>query len=305
MFDGLDLVVLPATGTDRLVDLYVGVMGFTVTSDDDSPDQAWDSALDLPAPVERVRLLAKPGATGGAIVLVEVPGLDDVGAPGPPARRGPYALDFFARDSDDLEARLEEAGWTFTSGPVHYPLPGTDIPVRERMLVQGVSGLLHAIVQHRPMGTRSVLGQEADEQCSEVVAVVSLAPQLDAARAFAADALGGQEYLRGDFAGPEVELMLGMGAGEALDGALFRGPTSANARLEFAWRHTADPGEPVATPRVVLGLRVEDVGVADAWSAHGTAGAVVPLRIGDEQLHARRFESRHDTTFLLLTPAHA
>ncbi|MCK5891467.1 MAG: hypothetical protein P1U38_08030 [Aeromicrobium sp.] len=303
MFDGLDLVVLPATDTDRLVDLYAGVMGFTVLDDDADPDRAWDRLLDLPAPVERVRRLAKPGATGGALVLLEVAGLDDVGAPGAPARRGPYALDFFARDSDDLERRLEEAGWTFTSEPVDYSLPGTDIPVRERMLVQGVSGLLHAIVQHRPMGTRSVLGQVEHEQCSEVVAAVCLAPELDAARAFAAEALGGREYLRGDFAGPEVERMLAMHPGEALDGALFRGPTSANARLEFAWRHTATPADPVATPRVVLGLQVEDLHLADSWSAHGTGGEIVALRLGDTQHEARTFVSRYDTTFLLLTPA--
>lgn len=302
-FDGLDLVVLPATGTDRLASLYVDVMGFELVHEDPDPDPAWTGLLGLSRPAERVVQLMKPGARGGSILLVETPGLPPGGTPGAPARRGPYALDFYVRDSNDIESRLERAGWSFTSEPIHYLLPGTQTPVRERMLVQDVSGLLHAIVQHRPMGTRSILGEDPDQDCSEVVAVVCLTPELDDARRFALEGLGGREYFAGAFEGPEIELMLSMEAGERLDAFLYRGPTSRNARLEFAWRPSSDPGEPAATLRAVLGLRVDDMTTADGWDGEfGTAGPIVRLRIGEEHLSARRFDSHYDVTLLLLAP---
>ena len=299
MFDGIDTVFLPAGDADSLRGLYRDVLGFQLVDVDESPDPGWREALALPASPERIDLLAKPGATGGAIALVQTPGLADVGHPGSPGRRGPYALDFYARDMPDLERRLEEAGWGFTSEAVHYDLPGTDIPVRERMLIQPVSGLLHAIVQHRPMGTRSILGTVETEECSEVVAAVCLTPDLAPAREFATECLGGREYFHGAFQGPAVERMLDMGPGDRLDGALFRGPTSANARLEFAWRPNARPADPTPTPRVVLGLRMPTDG-ADAWSAHGAAGDPLTVRWGRRELHVRRFASRYDAVFLLL-----
>lgn len=302
-FDGLDHVFLPTSDPDRLTALYAGVMGFAVAHDDPDPDPAWSGLLGVHAPVEHLRVLDKPGAQGGGIVLARVEGLERLGDPGPPARRGPYALDFYARDSDDLEARLLTAGWAFTAEPVHYPLPGTDIPVRERMLVQDESGLLHAIVLHRPMGTRSVVGADPAQDCSEVVAVVCLTPDLEDARRFAAESLGGREYFRGDFDGAAMEQMLGMGPGERLEASLYRGPASRNARLEFAWRPGSTPGAPAEAPRVTLGLRAPGVEVADAWSDHGTAGPTSLVSLGAEPLLARRFSTRYDVGVLLLSPA--
>ncbi|WP_229052114.1 hypothetical protein [Aeromicrobium sp. Leaf350] len=302
-FDGIDHVVLAMSDLDRVSGLYADTMGFSVSHDDPSPDPAWSELTGLDRPVTHVRSLARPRAQGGAIVLLQAEGLEPLPSPGPPARRGPYALDFYARDSDVLEERLLAAGWTFTAEPVHYPLPGTDLPVRERMLVQDDAGLLHAIVQHRPMGTRSVVGVDDTEDCSEVVAVVCMTPDLEDARRFAADALGGREYFRGDFEGPAMEEMLGMAPGERLEASLYRGPASRNARLEFAWRPGSTPGDPADPARVTLGIRVDDLAVAEGWTDHGTAGPVVPLRLGDEQLLARRFSSRYDVGVLLLSPA--
>lgn len=302
-FDGLDHIFLPTSDLDQLTALYVDVMGFTVAHDDPRPDPAWADLIGVATPVEHLRVLDKPGAHGGGIVLARVEGLEPVGEPGPPARRGPYALDFYARDSDDLEGRLTAAGWTFTAEPVHYSLPGTALPVRERMLVQHESGLLHAIVQHRPMGTRSVVGADPAQDCSEVVAVVCMTPELEDARRFAAEALGGREYFRGNFEGPEIEEMLGMGPGEQLVASLYRGPASRNARLEFAWRPGATPGAAVVPPRVTLALYVATVDVADDWTEHGTAGPSALVGLGGERLRARRFTSRYDVGLLLLSPA--
>lgn len=303
MFDGIDLIVLPTSHVQELTELYVGVLGFAEVAADPTPDPALAELLALPAPPTSMHLLAKPRAHGGSILLAEVPGLTSVGPPGPPARTGPYALDFYARDAASLGQRLEGSGWSFTSPAVSYSLPGTDIPVGERMLVQHISGLLHAIVQHRPNGTRSVLGEDDDEQCSEVVAVVCLTSQLARARIFATEVLGGREYFSGPFAGPAVEEMLAMAPGERLDAALFRGPRSRNARLEFAWRPSAQPIAPCAPPRVIVGIELPDLdGVTDRvrGGEHGDLGPLVSASLFGRRRTSRVLASAYGTTFALL-----
>jgi catechol 2,3-dioxygenase-like lactoylglutathione lyase family enzyme len=304
MFDGIDHVVLPTSHLEELLGLYAGVLGFTVELDDHGPDPALAALLGLGDPPVRLCRLVKPGSHGGSLVLAEVPGLPSLGSPGPPARVGPYALDFYARDAAGLAEGLEAAGWSFTSPAVHYSLPGTELPVREQMLVQHHSGLLHAIVEHRPGGTRSVLGEDPDQQCSEVVAVVCLTPELDDARGFARQILGGQEYFWGPFEGPAVEEMLGMAPGQRLDAALFRGPRSRNARLEFAWSPEATPSPGSMPERVVLGLEVTDLDALThglGSSDHGDLGPVVEADFLGTRRTGRLLRSRYAATFALLS----
>jgi catechol 2,3-dioxygenase-like lactoylglutathione lyase family enzyme len=303
MFDGIDLVVLPTSHLTDLTELYAGVMGFTCVTEDRGPDPAVADLLGFAAPPTALRLLAKPRAQGGAILLAETPGLAALGSPGPPARTGPYALDFYARDASALAQSLTAAGWSFTSPAVSYSLPGTDIPVGEQMLVQHRSGLLHAVVQHRPHGTRSVLGGDESEDCSEVVAVVCLTPHLAQARAFATDVLGGQEYFHGAFAGPAVEEMLDLEPGERLDAALFRGPGSRNARLEFAWRPTAAAIAPSDPDRVVIGIETDDLaGLAQRLDGggHGRLGAPVNADLFGTRRAGQALRSAYGATFAFL-----
>jgi catechol 2,3-dioxygenase-like lactoylglutathione lyase family enzyme len=303
MFDGIDLVVLPTSHLSELTELYAGVMGFTCAAEDHSPDPAVADLLGLAAAPTALRLLRKPGAQGGAILLAETGGLPALGSPGAPARIGPYALDFYARDASTIAQRLAAAGWSFTSPAVRYSLPGTDIPVGEQMLVQHNSGLLHAIVQHRPCGTRSVLGVDEGEDCSEVVAVVCLTPNLDRARSFATDVLGGQEYFHGAFAGSAVQEMLAMGPGERLDAALFRGPRSRNARLEFAWCPTATATDPSRPARLVVGIETADLaGIARRLEQgeHGRLGTPVSADLLGSRRTGQVLSSAYGTTFALL-----
>jgi catechol 2,3-dioxygenase-like lactoylglutathione lyase family enzyme len=303
MFDGIDHVVLPTSHLGDLLDLYAGVLGFEREADDTAPDPALAGLLGLRTAPTRVCRLVKPGSQGGSVVLAEVSGLPSLGSPGPPGRVGPYALDFYARDAAGLADRLEASGWSFTSGAVDYALPGTELPVREQMLVQHHSGLLHAIVQHRPRGTRSVLGEDQDQDCSEVVAVVCLTPHLDDARAFARDVLGGHEYFRGSFEGPAVETMLAMPAGQRLDAALFRGPRSRNARLEFAWSPGAGPSPAVTEDRVVLGLEVDLPELVERIDEgdHGRLGPLVTADLFGTPRSGRLLRTPYGATFALLS----
>lgn len=283
MFDGIDRLILPAPRIEPLVALYAGAMGFTVVDDDRTPDAGWQALWGLPdAPVRSV-LLAKPRSHGGWIRLVEVPGLDDP----PPARRpdrtGPYALDFYLRDPTYTEGLIVQHGWRFRSEAVHYKLPGTEIDVRERMLDQTASGLLHAMVQYRPRGTRCVLGHDDSEDVSEVVAAVFLTDRHAEALAFGREVLGGEQYFTGRFDGPAVERMLRLETGEGFEAAIFRGPRSRNARLEFGRALPGGPEGDPEVPRVIAGVTVPDLDELYRRIADGRHGTVVgPVTVAGE-----------------------
>src|SRR5690606_21804386 len=111
----------------------------------------------------------------------------------------------------------------------------------------------------RPRGTRCVIDRDPTEDASEVVAAVFMTDDLPGARRFAAEVLGGQEYFAGRFDGPAVEQMLSLEPGEGFVGALFRGPDSRNARLEFAATIPGGRREPEEVRRVVAVCAAEDL----------------------------------------------
>ncbi|WP_111719532.1 hypothetical protein [Homoserinimonas sp. OAct 916] len=272
MFDGIDTIVLPAADIGALQSLYTDLFGFAQISDEPVTDAHWQTLWNLPLRPTRTVLLGKPASNGGWIRLVEVPGLPPACPAGRPDRTGPYALDFYQRDAAAAEHRIESGGWEFRSPATHYTLPGTDLPVRERMLEQPISGLVHASVQYRPRGTRCVIGHDESEDTSEVVAVVYLTDRFEQAKAFAAEVLGGQKYFEGRFDDPAVAQMLALEQGEGFAVALFRGPESRNARLEFAEQipgghRAADP-----IPRVIASCPISDLDGLAARVADGRHG---------------------------------
>jgi len=304
VFDGIDVVTLPAAGIDELLALYTEGFGFTVTCDRSVTDPVRQRIWALPLPPRREVLLGKPGSQGGWIRLVDVPDLPRARPAGRPDTDGSYALDFYVRDADRVEARIGALGWGFRSEAQHYPLPGMQVGVRERMLQQSRSGLLHAIVEYRPTQTRCVLSEAPDEDSSEVVAAVFFTRHLAEATAFAKQVLGARRYFSGRFGGSAVERMLGLAAGEGFEAALFRGPLSRNARLEFAATMAPAPGTgcdiaaPDPVPRVVAGCAVDDLDALAktlADGAHGASTGVLGLadgsrRVGLVSHYGARFE---------------
>ncbi len=291
MFDGIGIVTLPAADIEQLQRLYVDGFGFRVHRDEAITDPAWARIWSLPAPPQREVVLSKPGSQDGWIRLVEVADLAAAHHPGRPERDGPYALDFYVRDPDRVEKRIRSLGWGFRSEPQYYSLPGTSTPVRERMLEQPESGLLHAIVEYRPGETRCVLGDATDEDCSEVVAAVFFTRRVADATEFAEQILGARRYFAGRFDGDAVERMLGLAPGEGFDAALFRGLTSRNARLEFADTMTT-PGvapfsaDPDPVPRVIAGCATDDLDGLAARLADGDYGTSTGvLTMDDGQRH--------------------
>jgi catechol 2,3-dioxygenase-like lactoylglutathione lyase family enzyme len=299
VFDGIDIVVLPVAGTGPLLDLYVAAMGFEVIERGPVREPAlWQRLWDLPAPPAESVLLGKRGSKGGWIRLVDVPGLPRPDAAGVPDCPGPYALDFYLRDPDATEAAIGEQGWTFVSDPVDYLLPGTEYPVRERLLDQTRSGLRHAFVQYREGRTRCVLGERPEVDVSEVNAVVFATADLPGARAFVEDVLGGRIYFDDRFDGPAVERLLGLAPGDGFDAVIARGPASRNARLEFL-QHVvpATPRPPHACPRVVAGCAMDDLDALAARLAagdHGVSTGIVETaegaRLGLRSRYGASFE---------------
>jgi catechol 2,3-dioxygenase-like lactoylglutathione lyase family enzyme len=300
VFDGIDVLTLPVADVASLRELYVDGFGFRVMGESAQLDPRWQAVWSLPAAPRRALLLGKAHSKGGWIRLVEVPGLPPATPAGRPDREGPYALDFYVRDAGTLEAQLALSGRTFRSEPQHYLLPGTDHPVRERMLVQPESGLLHAIVEYRPGRTRCVLADSPGETSSEVVAAVFFTAEFAAAGRFAEDVLGAHRYYSGRFDGEAVEGMLGLGPGEGFEAALFRGPSSRNARLEFAeTMPRADGGSASAdsVPRVIAGCAVDDLEALGARLAGGEHGHSTPLLVMPDGRPRIGLASRYGAAF--------
>lgn len=301
MFDGIDVITLPAADIRPLEALYVARLGFEVVATE-RVGSGWQEIWGLPDRPTRSVLLGKHGSSGGWIRLVEVPGVPDAVLTNRADRVGPLALDFYLRSPDDAERRIEADGWRFLSEAVHYPLPGTETEVRERMLAQDVSGLLHAMVAYRPRQTRCVLDVDEAALVSEVVACVFVTEDLAGARSFAEEVLGGRRYFAGRFDGSAVEQMLGLAAGEGFEAMLFRGPQSRNARLEFAERMAPGPGtpDPDPVPRVVAGCAVEDLdalAVALRSGSHGESTGIVTAETRGRAVRRLGLRSRYGASF--------
>ena len=306
MFGGIECLTLPAPIIDDLLDLYTTGFGFSVIADRPIDDPVRQRLWALPLPPAREVVLGKRGSSGGWIRLVEAPGLATPSPAGRPDHEGVHALDFYVRGAERVEARIASLGWGFRSDAQHYPLPGTSVQVRERMLEQDRSGLLHAIVEHRPGQTRCVLGDTADEDCSEVVAAVFFTDRLAEATAFAEEVLGASRYFAGRFDGPAVERMLGLEKGEGFEAALFRGPASRNARLEFAATVARGAGhrdeqelerEGRCGPRVVAGCAVGDLDGLAARLADGGHGVSTGVLTSGDGVRRVGLVSRYGAIF--------
>lgn len=260
MFDGIDHATLFAPDADVLASLYVGHLGFTeVGRDRLPPGSAQHELWGLPACELDVRTLEKRGSAGGGLRLVGVPDLPAVDAPRTMRTPGPFALDFYVRDLRGLHAELSRAGWGFRSEPVSYPLFGTEFSVDE-VLLEAPLGLVHAFVEFLPGRHRCVLGDAPDERVSELVAAITVVPDVDDGLRTLRDALGGQVYFDEVFRGPAIEQLVGLPDGADFRAVLLRGPERRNARAELMEVVPTAPPDEVERPRsVVLSMGVDDV----------------------------------------------
>lgn len=280
MFDGIDHVTLFGPDLEGLLRLYRDHLGFTETDRHEAaPGSDLHRLWRLPDTPLDVRSLAKPGASGGSMRLVGVPGLRADDTPRSMARPGPFAIDFYVRDLPGLHARLADAGYGFRSAPVRYPLFGAGFEVDE-VLLEAPLGLVHAFVEYLPGRHRCVLGQDDDASVSEVVAAITVVDDVEEGLGTLRDALGGQVYFDEVFQGPDVEHLIGLPEGSAFRAVLLRGRERRNARAELMQtvpRAAPDARADGLHPGVVLSVGVDDVGEVLAGLPAG-AEVVGPLR---------------------------
>ncbi|HET6154100.1 MAG TPA: VOC family protein [Marmoricola sp.] len=300
-FDGIDEVILPVADADRVVAFYSDVLEFEVISSETYPDPQFADVWSLPSAPRRTVLLGKRGSAGGWIRVAEVPELPPPSPAGRPDRSGGYAIDFYLRDPETVEARAAEH-YPSRGTPAEYDLPGhAGTLVHEGFFDQTDSGLAHATVGYRPRGTRCVLDSRDDLTVSEVVAVVFSSVQYDKAVAFVRDVLGGQPYLSEEFGGPEIERLLDLAPDERLPMTLFRGPERRNARLEVCHARPPQARPDDTVPRVTATIQVDDldrIAAALAGGEHGRSTGVVDVlqdgvltrRVGIRTLHGLSFD---------------
>ena len=242
----------------RALDLYVGLLGFEVVAKDEGggPDP-WGRLGQQCGPS---RLLAKTGSRGGSIRLTEV---DHAAArAGSMELPGPFAIDFYVRDLDDLVSRVDAQGFRLLSEPQDYVLFGQDFTVRE-CIFEGPAGISHTLVQYIPARHRCVLSDRPDLAVSEVVAIVHTVSQLAAPLATVVGELGAQVYFDQIYEGEVIERLLGLRPGTSFRMMLLRGQSRRNARLELI--EIVGPASriggmaPVGRPPLILGCSVQSL----------------------------------------------
>lgn len=282
MFDGIDHVILVGPDSRPALRLYREHLGFEEVGRARVDDPAASALWGLPPGPVGVVDLAKEGSAGGGIRLLEAATLPRDVAPRTMHRPGPFAVDFYARDLDELHRSLTAAGYRFRSTPQRYRLPGTGVDVREALL-EAPEGLTHAFVQYLPGQHRCLLGTREDVAVSEAIAVATVADDVDAGLALLRDVLGAEVYLDQPFSGAAIETLIGLAPGSSFRTVLLRGPRRRNARAELmATVPARDPSAvdpPREHPRVLLDCVVPDLDdlLAALPPQAGTVHGPVPL----------------------------
>lgn len=210
------------------VDFWQRGFGFVVRAERTGPDPALGALWDLPpARIRRQALLATPGATAGALHLVEF--VD----PGPPVRRGagatdrlPKSLDLYARDLPARHAELVAAGFRFRGPPTL--MADSDPPFREAHLT-GHDDLNVVLLEVLAPGYDLPRAPLAVAGLGPVVTIVG---DRAAETAFYRDALGLATTLELVIGGPAIEQAVGLPPGAGLDIAVFGDPAEPLGRIE-------------------------------------------------------------------------
>ncbi len=210
------------------MDFWQRAFGFVVRGERGGPDAALGALWGLPpARIRRQALLATPGATAGALHLVEF--VD----PEPPVRRGagvtdrlPKSLDLYARDLPARHAELVAAGFRFRGPPTL--MADTDPPFREAHLA-GPDDLNVVLLEVLDPGYDLPRAPLAFAGLGPVVTIVG---DRAAETAFYRDALGLATTLELVIGGPAIEQAVGLPPGAGLDIAVFGDPAEPLGRIE-------------------------------------------------------------------------
>jgi catechol 2,3-dioxygenase-like lactoylglutathione lyase family enzyme len=222
-------VTLGVTDLDAAVAFWAGNFGLTTRARREGPDAGLGALWEIPGDaIRRQALLQTPGATAGALHLVEFV------APDPAVREGarvydrlPKNIDLYTRDLDTRLAELEAAGHRFRAPPAAMTA-GRHV-FREAQM-PGPDGVNVVVIEAIGPGYDDVpLSPRGFAGAGPLVTIV---PDVRAEGRFYQDLLGLAMTLDLQLGGPAIERAVGLPAGASLDLQVFGDPDQPLGRIE-------------------------------------------------------------------------
>ncbi|MGI9329524.1 MAG: VOC family protein, partial [Gammaproteobacteria bacterium] len=247
-------VVVGVADLEEALALWEGDFGFEVVAQQDGPDAALARQWQLSAKdIARQALVRTPGISVGMVHLIEWRD------PEPPVRDGAQAYDLLPKNldlyTDDLPRRmatLRERGRRFSNddfsevtAPNGVSFREIHMPSHDRVNVV----LLQMLGQALPFSPAGVSG---------IGLLISIVPDAEAEKAFYREIFGLDLLSDNILKGPEIEKMIGLPPGSALNVSIWGSPDQDFGRMELIEYQGARGNNlyPRARPRALGILRV-------------------------------------------------
>ena len=206
-------ITVSVSDLDQALALWSGIFGFEIRAQKEGPDEGLASGWSISAgEIHRQALLATPGASSGMIHFVEFD------QPGPPVREGaqvfdlvPKNLDIYVRDIGERVNELKAAGWRFNTEKFSDVTAPDGTRFRE-IHMPGHDGINIVLLE--------LLDQEmtfTKQGYAGVGPLITIVEDAASERDFASRVLGLSLLHDNVLSGPEIEKMIGLPPGSALD----------------------------------------------------------------------------------------
>jgi catechol 2,3-dioxygenase-like lactoylglutathione lyase family enzyme len=241
------------------LELWVETLGFEVRSRRSGPDEGLARLWDLhPQEITDQAIVETAGAGGGRLHLVEF------ASPGEPVRRGaanfdlcPKNLDLYTRDLPRRVAELRELGHSFKSEWVEFEVE--DLVIREIHMPSHDDinvVLLELLERSYPFSAKGYAG---------LGALVTVVPDAEEETRFYREVLELELKSQNLLAGEEIERMIGLPSGAALDVRILGEAESSFGQIEIVeyrgveGRDLYPRARPPARGILMAGYEVEDL----------------------------------------------
>ncbi len=236
--DALAILVVGVRELAAALQLWVETFGFEILNRREGPDHGLAHLWDLqPERIRAQALIGTPGFRHGRLHLVEF------ADPLPPVRAGAKPTDLVPKNidivCDDISARyaqLSQAGHRFRAGPARYEAEehGELLEIFE-LLMFGHDEVNVAILQL--VGRSFPFTQRGFAGFTSLVHVV---PDAEAETQFFQEVLGFPLHFIHKLDGPDIERMIGLPPGGAVEMRMLGSPHQHAGRVELAKYHGLD-----------------------------------------------------------------
>ncbi len=290
--DALAHLVVGVSDLSTAMNLWVDTFGFEILHRRDGPDHGLARLWELePERIRAQALIGTPGFNQGRLHLVEF------ADPLPPVRAGakptdlvPKNIDIVCDDINLRYAQLAQAGHRFRSGPARYEAAehGETLEIFELLMFAHDEvnvAILQLAGRPFPFTPQGFAG---------FTSLVHVVPDAEAETQFLQEVLGFPLHFIHKLDGPDIERMIGLPPGGAVEMRMLGSPNQHAGRSEMAKYHGIDGHNryPLARPPALgtlhavlltpsvdnlmqrakaAGVSVTEHGVVDTIYAHGAA----------------------------------